>query len=65
MHPTYYTFDSATGNLLDDDGDIAFGTKFSSADEADDFLINNDIPGAVRSTPCFREKAAERSSAYI
>lgn len=44
---SYYTF--RDGRLYDEDGDLAFaGVTFASADDADGWLVDNDIRGSVR-----------------
>lgn len=50
----YYTFQEATGCLIDDRGDVAIfnndgkPVKFSNVAEADKYLEDNDIRGTVR-----------------
>jgi hypothetical protein len=53
----YYTWDSSTGTLIDDDGNAAIfwpvdgelrPMRFESAAEADEYLCEKDIRGTVR-----------------
>lgn len=46
MDWTYYTFED--GKLLDEEGFQEFDKTFLSADEAEQWLVDNDIRGSVR-----------------
>lgn len=44
----YYTWNEASGLLIDDDGNQFSPQKFGSAQEAEQYLVDNDFRGSVR-----------------